>query len=247
MSIMFVSNIVPVAAQQYPPAPVDKILQKQIVDKDKLAKYRRSIVNSYKLQPKQLQNLLDSEYDEINRDTKRMQNIKKNWKSFPYAYHFANYMLNAQISAEITQSRKKFIARKKRFEEILKNTPQGEPIYIIEANDPLFFIATIRQNPDNKVARTIKMTYMAHELNYISVFDSTYKHLFTYHRQHIDMLQNRRIVTTLNTKNKEVNQSYQKLFDDYLTDMKRIGAGLDINNPNMFREIEQMQNAFRSK
>lgn len=244
---MLLPNIVSAAPQQYPPAPIDKILQKQIVNKDKLAKYRHSIVNSYKLQPKQLQNLLDAEYDEINRDTKRMQNIKKNWKSFPYAYHFANYMLNAQISEEITRSRKKFINRKKRFEEILKNTPKGQPIYIIEANDPLFFIETIRKNPNNKVARTIKMTYMARELNYISVFDSEYKHLFTYHRQHIDMLQNRRIVTSLNTKNKEVNRSYQVLFDDYLADMKRIGAGLDINNPRMFREIEQMQNAFRSK
>ena len=60
------------------------------------------------------------------------------------------------------------------------------------------------------------------------------------------MLQNRRIDTP-KTRNERVNNSFQKLFDDYLTDIKRIGTGLDITNQDMFGKINEMKNEYRSE
>ena len=111
------------ARSAYSPAPVDKILQKQFATADAVQKYKNNIVRSYTLSPQQLQNMLESEYAEINRETERMQKIKQNWRSFSYPYRLVNYKLTAQISDEITQSRKKYAKRKKRFEKLLADTP----------------------------------------------------------------------------------------------------------------------------
>lgn len=243
---IFSPHIVYGAPQQYPPAPVDKILKKQFISDDSLQKYQKSIIRSYSLTPEQLNRLLETEYSKINNETQRMQKIKQNWRSFPYAYRFANYKLNEQISDEITQSRKKFGNRKQRFNELMKNTTANQKIYIIEATDPLFFFKTVRSSGNSKAGR-IQLSYSMHAIYYLSVFDHEYKHQFTYHRQHVDMLQQRRIITTLNTKNKRVNSAFQKLFDDYLSDMKRIGSGLDINNQEMFAKLNEMRNEYRSE
>lgn len=243
---MFFINTAAAATQNYPPAPIEKILAQQSASADSIQAYKNSIVRSYSLYPTELQNILKAEYAEINRETARMQKIKQNWRSYPYPYRLANYKLNVQISDEITQSRKKFAARKKRFYELLQSTPQNQYLYLIESSDPLFFYETLRTNPNNKNIRRIQMTYSSHGLRYLSVFDHKFNHVFTYHRQHIDMLKNRRI-NTPKTRNNRVNYTFQKLFDDYLTDMKRIGSGLDISNQDLFTKIGDMRNEYRSE
>ena len=232
---------------QFPPAPIDNIMKHQTESFIKLLEYKKNIINSYTMQPSQLNTLLESEYAEINRETERMHKIKKNWRSLPYAYRYANYKLNEQISDEITQSRKKFINRKKRFNDLIGSARENKPIYIIESTDPLFFYATIRANPNNKTTSRLRMTFSSHGIHYLSVFDSEYNHLFTYNRQHVDMLQQRRIISPTKTKNKRVNDAFQKLFDDYLVDMKRIGAGLDINNKALLAKLNDMCDETRSE
>lgn len=234
-------------SSSFTPAPVDRILKAQNENAAKIQEYKKNILNSYTMRPDQLNTLLESEYAEINRETERMQKIKKNWKSLPYAYRYTNYKLNEQISEEITQSRKKFINRKKRFNDLISNSPKNKPIYIIESTDPLFFYATIRANPNNKATNRLRMTFSSHGIHYLSVFDNNYEHLFTYNRQHVDMLQQRRIISPTRTKNERVNRAFQKLFDDYLVDMKRIGSGLDINNNALFAKLNDMRDENRSE
>ncbi len=244
---MFLPNIMPAAAQTYPPAPIEKILKKQTWREKDLEKYQANITRSYSLSSEQLKKMLDAEYAKINSETKRMQKIKQNWHTLSYAYQFANYKLNEQISEEITQSRKQFAKRKAHFNVLLKNTPATEKIYLIESTDPLFFYQSIRGSSSNTKGKYIQIKHSAYPVYYISVFNHKYQHLFTYQRQHVDMLQKRRIVTFLKTKNERVNRSFQKLFDDYLVDLKRIGAGLDITNRDMLTKLNDMQDEYRSE
>lgn len=243
VAIFFTNTVNAAPQQKYPQAPIDEILKHQSKDDYKIKEYRKSIVRSYSLTPSQLQDLLNAEYTKINNYTERMQKIKKNWNSFSYAYRFVNYQLNAQISKEMTKSRKSFIKRKKQFNDLLKNYPNNK-LYVIEATDPLFFYRTVRKNNGNK---GIQLQQSAHDMHYLSVFDYEFQHLFTYHRQHVNMLLGRRMITPTRTKNERVNRSFQKLFDDYITDMKRIGNGLDINNQDTLAKIADMKNEFRSE
>ena len=76
---------------------------------------------------------------------------------------------------------------------------------------------------------------------FISIFDYEHNHVFSYRRTHVDSNQNRRILAAP-SGNKEIDEDYQKLFDDYRADLRRIGYGLDITNPTLLRQIGEMKN-----
>ncbi|MBR1825733.1 MAG: hypothetical protein IJ770_04010 [Alphaproteobacteria bacterium] len=245
---MFFINIDAVAASstKYPPAPIDKIMAKQRGSKTEIQQYTASIVHSYTLYPEELNEILQNEYQTLNLETRRMQQIRKNWNSTSFAYRFLNYKLNEQISQEITQTRKKFAARKQKFADFIKKAPQNRKIYIIESTDPLFFYSSISDKVSKARKSGIQMSFSQHGIHYLSLFDKDYRHIFTYHRQHVDMLENRRFMIE-KTRNKQVNHSYQKIFDDYLTDLKKIGSGVDMTNRTMLRQISEMKDEYRSE
>ncbi len=234
------------ASNKYPPAPITKILAKQIINPSQAAKYMQAVIRSYTLLPKELNQILQAEYQSVNRETARMHQIKQGWRQTPPEYRLLNYKLNEQISAQSTQSRKKYAARKQRFTEFIKNAPQNRPVYVIESTNPLFFFLTVRQNSKSEHKSGITMKFSNHGIRYLSLFDADYKHIFTYHRQHVDMLENRRFIV-YKTRNPRVNNSYQQLFDDYLTDLKKIGAGTDMTNRTLLRQISEMKNEYRSE
>ena len=237
---------VAVAAYRYPPAPIDKILESNIHSVDKAQKYKESIVHSYTLYPKQLKQLLQDEYQKVNSETLRMQNIKASWPQMPYAYRLVNYQLMKQISTEITQSRRRYLARKKRFEDLIRNTPSRDFIYVIEATNPFFLFRALTATSKQQKSSVLKLSHSIHGIYYLSLFDNNYKHIFTYHRQHINMIKNKHF-TVPKTNNERVNRSYQKIFDDYIDDLSRIGAGLDINNRNLLNQINDMKDEYRSE
>lgn len=234
------------AKKNYPPAPVAEILKKQFIGSPAKTEYMQSVVRSYTLYPAELNEILQNEYQAINLETQRMKKIKQNWNKSSYAYRLLNYKLNEQISEEIAQTRKKYAVRKQKFAEFIKNAPANQPVYIIEATQPTFFYLTVQKNNTGKAGTGIQMSFSVHGIHYVSLFDHNYKHIFTYHRQHIDMLENRRFVIQ-KTRNERVNRSYQQIFDDYLTDLKRIGAGVDITNRDLLRQIGEMRDEYRSE
>ena len=121
---------------------------------------------------------------------------------------------------------------------------RNKKIYIIEAKNHLFWIRY--ELPDEGInGFSIKGNYHFKDVTYISIFDSKYRHLFSYNRQHINMLKNRRIPAADKTSDFYIDSHtvniYQQLFDDYINDLNRIGKGLDINNPQLLRQLDEMQ------
>lgn len=223
----------------YKTAPIDKILAKQPIAPDQLKTYKESIVRSYYLLPSELKTVLQDEADTINADTKRMIDVKQNWHNQSPAFRAANYKLNEQISTEIAQSRKNYLNRKKSYENLIKKTPASERISVIEATNELFLIFSLHMK--NSGPMHVSRAQTSQNLHFISVFDSKFNHVFSYHRKHIKPNKNRRIYAA-KSGNPKIDAIYQPLFDSYLSDLERIGAGLDINNPILLRQISQMQN-----
>lgn len=242
---LFLSNI-SLAAEIYQTAPIDKILQKNFSSKKEIQNYKSKIINSYTLYPQQLEDILQREYQTINAETLRMQKIKQQWQQMPAEYKMANYKLTEQISTEIVQSRKKYLARKKKFAEFIKKAPRSRKVYIIESADPSLFYINMKQNSYFGLKTPFYLSSSVHGIHYLSLFDNEYNHVFTYHRQHVNMIKNRRFMVT-KTNNERVNQSYQQIFDDYIIDLERIGAGLDINNRLLLHKLSEMKDEYRSE
>ncbi len=220
-------------------APIDDILAKQPFPKPALEKYKKHIVRSYYLLPKDLKTLLRKETKSINDETRRIQQIRAGWKTQSPAYKFINYQLNEQINNDIINSRKKYQKRRQAFEDFFKTAPKNKYVSVIESTDRLFWMRTLAET-------NVLFSYYVqsnHELYFISVFDHEHRHVFTYHRLHVDANRNRRIVAT-DSGNPEANRRFQKLFNDYSTDLRRIGTGLDIVNPELLRQIGEMQNRY---
>lgn len=222
-------------------APIDDILKKQPIGEYSKEQYKKNILTSYYLLPRELKEILQKEADSINADTKRMIAIKNNWKTQSPAFKFANYRLNAQISAEMTQTVKNFKNRKKKFDELLKKAPPGKRIAIIEATDPIFWHISNQKNNKSISSYNVTGQKVSQPLHYVSVFDHNFDHLFSYHRKHINLSKNRRIAAS-QSGNPKIDKIYQNLFDSYLADLGRISSGLDINNPILLRQIGEMQN-----
>lgn len=224
---------------QLRPAPIDKILKNYSFDKATKQEYKNSILASYYLSPSELKQILQAEAENINADTKRMIAIKNSWASRSTAFKIANYKLNDQISTEMSQTTKNYKKRKQKFDDLLKKS-RGR-IAIIEATDPLFWnISTQRSSKSIRPYR-IKMQKTSQPLHFVSVFDDELKHVFSYHRKHINPSKNRSIAAA-QSGNPKIDKIYQPLFDSYLADLGRISSGLDINNPILLRQIGEMQN-----
>lgn len=210
------------------PAPTDDILATNKVRDEASQKYRQNIVESYSLLPQDLNLILQNEYNSINQETQRMHDIKKNFAAMSPAYRYANFQLPAQISQEMTAVRQEFTNRKKQYTDFINNAPKNKHVSVIISKDPLFFI---------KSAVGIKGHW--NNVTYTSLFDHNNKHVFTYVRKHTDMLENRSIFAA-KTTNGRINQIYQNIFNDYIYDLRRIGAGLDITNTVLLRQLSEM-------
>lgn len=223
-------------------APINDILAKQSLPKSELDKYQKHIVRSYYILPRDLKKMLQNELTEINNETKQIMQIKSNWEKQSPAYKFINYQLNTQIKSDIVGSRKNYKRRQKAFADFLQTAPEDKYVSIIEATDPLFWMLTLAQT-GNKFS---SFSHMGYNLHYISVFDHEYRHVFTYHRLHTDANRNRRIVA-VDSQDKNINAQFQKLFNDYNTDLRRIGTGLDMTNPTLLRQIGEMKDKYITK
>ena len=233
-------------------APVDAILAKQPLPKNRLEHYKKSIIRSFALLPKDLKAVLQKELRSIDYETKSMQQIKAGWERQTSVYKFANYQLIEQIDRGIITSRKNYKQRKQVFANLLKNAPADQYISVIESTDDLFnnihHVTQSAPNASPKMKDTIVKFVGGHvpasgstRNYYVSIFDYEYNHVFSYRRTHVDSNQNRRILAA-KSGNKEIDKYFQSLFDDYRADLRRIGYGLDITNPILLRQIGEMQN-----
>ena len=236
---------------QYKKAPIDDILKKQLtLSKSDKARYKQSIVKSFTLYPNDLNNLLQKELDIVNQETVRMQNIVQNLKRSSWAYQLANFELKRQISQDMVKNREHYKKIKQKFTKIINDTPEDQPVYIVEAKNQLFWqtYEVIKIVTEKKLFGSFHWQGSNHfkDVTFISIFDSNCKHLFSYYRQHLNMLKQKKItapqqVGKLKIGQREVN-IYQNLLNGYLTDLNRIGKGLDITNPQLLRQLNEMQN-----
>lgn len=231
---------------RYEAAPIERILQKQTpFAKAKLAEYKNDIVRSYTLSPYDLQVILQSEYSTINKETLQMEEILKYLKTASPAYRLANFRIDRQISQDMVKNRKRYGKLKQKFAEIIDNEPKNKNIYIIEAKNNLFWLHYGLSGQWQNNWQGYTHGYQFKNIAYISIFNHEYSHLFSYYRQHLNMLENRRIYAPDRTANFYIEpdtvQLYQQLFDSYISDLNRIGKGLDINNHLLLRQINEMQ------
>lgn len=210
------------------PAPIDNILTANKIGDKSSQKYRQDIIESYYLMPRDLSLILQNEYNTINQETRRMHDIQKNFAAMSPAYRYANFRLPAQISHEMTNVRQEFAARKKQFTDFINGAPKNKYVSVIISKYPLFFI---------KSAVAVKGHW--NNVSYTSLFDHNNKHVFTYVRKHTNMLENHSI-SAVKTTNGRINQIYQNIFNDYIYDLRRIGAGLDVTNTVLLRQISEM-------
>ncbi len=228
---------------KFKPAPVDRILAKQdfgmmrnfiFGGNNGIKEYEQSIIHAYSMTVKDLDLILQNEYETINQETRRMRKIQKHFNTMPEAYRYANFMLPAQISDEMTGVRREFSERKKQYEDFIKKTPKSKKVFIIIAKHPLF----MTMNGGN-VMVIPGYKGPADGVTFVSLFNNEYEHIFTYMRKHSNMLENRGI-DAVSTTNGKVNQIYQNLFNAYIYDLRRIGAGLDVTNQVLLRQISEM-------
>lgn len=236
----------PLSRIHYNAAPIDNILQKQTpFSKIKINEYKSDILSSYALFPTDLQILLQSEYDTINKETLRMEAVLQYLKNASPAYRLANFQINRQISQDMVENRKHYKKLKQKFAEIMENSPKNQNIYIIKAKNDLFWKHYELSKQWKYNWKGYTQGYHFKNVTYISVFNHEYTHLFSYYRQHLNMLKDRRIFAPDKTAafyiEPNIVHIYQQLFDDYLNDLNRIGKGLDINNPHLLRQLNEMQ------
>ena len=236
---------------QYKKAPIGNILKKQssISETDK-SNYIRAIVNSFTLYPSDLDKLLQSELNTINQETIRMQDIVQNLNSSSWAYQLANFELKRQISQDMVKNREHYKKIKQKFTEIINKTPKNQHLYIIEAKNPLFWknFEIVKLMTAKSIFGSISWKGSNHfkDVSFITIFNSDYKHLFSYYRQHLNMLKQKKITAPERVGKYRIGQReiniYQNLLNGYLTDLNRIGKGLDITNPQLLRQLNEMQN-----
>ena len=204
-------------------APINEIAKINHLPQD----YTRSIIKSFTLSKTQLSNLLQDEFSRINQNTGQLRRILEQWPNQSNAYKLANYLIKDQSSREITKSRQQMKEIKQNYQKVLNAAKNNDKIYIIEATNTLLF----KQFKNSGIRGNWK------NVTYISVFDNEKKHIFTYNRLHQDMLEDKQI-PHINQPEYEI---YYQSFDDYLSDLKRIGQGLDVRNPTLLQQIGEME------
>lgn len=205
------------------PAPVDEIAKINHLPKS----YTQSIVKSFTLSKTQLNRLLQDEFNRINQNTGQLRQILSQWPTQSKAYKLANYLIQDQSSQEITKSRRQMKDIKEKYQQFLTSSGSDGKFYIIEAKDPSLYLLT-----DHSLIKG-----HLDKITYISVFDNSKKHVFSYNRLHQDMLEDKQIPKI----NQPEYATYYQSFDDYLSDLRRIGQGLDVKNPTLLRQIGEME------
>ena len=204
-------------------APIDEIAKVNHLSPT----YVNSIIKSFTLTETQLTKLLKDEFERINNDTTQIHQIVRQWPNQSKAYHLANYMIKDQSGQEMIKSRQQIKDIKNKYQQLLASAGGGGRIYIIEAKDPLLYLSTVSFGVKGHLEN----------ITYISVFDNQKKHVFSYNRLHQDMLKDKQIPKIQQYE----YEIYYQSFDDYLTDLKRIGQGLDVTNPTLLQQIGEME------
>lgn len=221
-------------------APIDKILAVQPYSREELKQYKSHIISSNYLLPAELKKIITQETKRINNETARIRWIKQNWQQQSPVYRFVNYELIRQIDSELKQSRQAYQNNISSLRDFLEKAPKNKYISLIEAHDDLFWLSSIMKN--NALSGNFRIR--AHsDTRYASVFDHKYKHVFSYYRLRADPNYNRRIVAA-NSGNRNIDAKFQKLFDDYKVDLRRLQTSLDITNPSLFRQIGEMRDNY---
>lgn len=235
---------------QFEAAPIEDILKKQsYLSKQQLYTYRNDIVHSYKLTIGDLQKLLQREYESVNKETIRMEAVLQHLKTASPAYRLANLQIEKQISQDMVKNRRRYKKLKQKFTEIIEKESVNKNIYVLEAKNDMFWrryeLSKILGQSRHTGYVQWKASHHFRDVTYISIFDSDYSYVFSYYRQHLNMLQNRRIAAPNKISGFYIEQNvvniYQKLFDGYLDDLNRIGKGLDVINPVLLRQLNEMQ------
>ena len=215
-------------------APVDEILAKQPIPPKLLKHYKSNIISSNYLLPDEFKNIITDEIRKINKENTDIRLIKQNWQRQSPAYRLVNYEINRQIDNEHVKSRKAFQSHIDVLSKFLKKAPKNKYISIIEAHDELFWrYMTYKDSP-------FQLASVSTDARYASVFDHTYKHIFSYRRLRADPNISRRILA-INSGNPNTDAVFQKLFDDYKSDLRRIVTSLDITNPTLLRQVGEMK------
>lgn len=215
-------------------APVDKILAKQPISPKLLNHYKSNIISSNYLLPDEFKKIIKKEIQQINKENSDISSIKQNWQRQSPVYRLVNYEINRQIDNEHIKSRKAFQAHIDVLSKFLEKAPQNKYISIIEAHDELFWrYMTYKNSP-------VQIASVSTDARYASVFDHNYKHIFSYRRLRADPNISRRILAA-NSGNPNTDAQFQKLFDDYKSDLRRIVTSLDITNPTLLRQVGEMK------
>ena len=204
-------------------APIDEIAKVNHLSEA----YISSIIKSFTLTESQLTRLLKDEFDRINDNTAQLHQIVKQWPNQSKAYHLANYMIKDQSGQEMIKSRQQMKDIKDKYQQLLSSAGGGK-IYIIEAKNPSLYLLTSNVNA---------IRGHIDKISYISVFDNNKKHVFSYNRLHQDMLEDKQIPKI----GRPEYEIYYQSFDEYLSDLRRIGQGLDVKNPTLLRQIGEME------
>lgn len=235
--------------------PINKIIENNYLLQDNLHylqehhpnkdcnKINSVITNSYAFYPSDLQILLKKQFDLLNQETLQMRAILNNMKTRSSAYKLANYGIKKQITDDMVIVRKQYKNIKETYKKIVKNIPSDKLIYVIEGNW-MYWVEY-----DEKGISGIHF-YRKPNNSFINIFSHEYKWLMSYPKFHDNVLKYSRIIAPTETEkfviDKDAVNIYQKLFDDYLHDLNRIGKGLDINNQDLLRQLDEMQDKDKS-
>lgn len=230
--------------------PINKIIENNVLLLHYLQEHRPNkdcnkivITNSYAFYPSDLQILLKKQFDLLNQETLQMRAILNNMKTRSSAYKLANYGIKKQITDDMVIVRKQYKNIKETYKKIVKNIPSNKLIYVIEGN----WMYEVKHRGRGKSTVSFQPTG---DYSCINIFSHEYKWLMSYPKFHDNVLKYSRIIAPTETEkfviDKDAVSIYQKLFDDYLYDLNRIGKGLDINNQQLLRQLDEMQDKDKS-
>ena len=223
--------------------PINKIIENNDILQIHLSDKDNFIINSYAFYPSDLQILLKKQFDLLNQETLQMRTILNNMKTRSPAYKLANYGIKKQITDDMVIVRKQYKNIKETYKKIVKNIPSNKLIYVIEGN----WMYEVKHRGRGKSTVSFQSTG---DYSCINIFSHEYKWLMSYPKFHDNVLKYSRIIAPTETEkfviDKDAVSIYQKLFDDYLYDLNRIAKGLDINNQQLLRQLDEMQDKDKS-
>lgn len=223
--------------------PIDRILKNNPIITGLVSNPREYITDSYAMYPADLQKLLQSQLDIINQEILRMEAVVKIMKTASPAYRLANYGIEKQIA----NLPKYYNLFKQKISEIIKKSPKDKYLYVIKAYWGLNVLNLNKINSSGDSIEFMGLTPRKPEKfrEFVNICNHEYKCLMSYMRYHQNMVKNRRIKAPVKTDKFVIDKNavsiYQRLFDDYINDLSRIGKGLDVNNRQLLRQLNEMQ------